>query len=160
MSKHDPHTEDDILVSREKILELFDPPPSKSAFFEWVNKGLVVKARGLTGYYLLNATRKKVKLPLIDVVAFRQKQSEPANRQIQIVYVAMAMIVPEIVSIINEYEFPEVLTPREIIEIRRLIEAHREPAIEQGELQFRMVYCRAVLDAEKMLQQSEGSLSP
>lgn len=154
MPSEDPHLEDDLLVCRERILELFDPQPSKSTFFDWVNKGTIVKARGLQGYYLLNASRKKMRMPPIDVAAYRKRDAESMNRQIQLVYVAMTMIVPEIVSIINEFELPEVLTPREIIEIRRLIEAHRESALEQGELQFRMVYCRAVLDAEKMRQQS------
>jgi len=66
--------EDDILVSRDKMIEMFDPPPERAIFFEWVNKGTVVKTLGLTGYFLLNATRKKVKLPLVDVKRYRAEQ--------------------------------------------------------------------------------------
>ena len=70
MPSKNPHLEDDIPVFRDKIIKMFDPPPGRSTFFEWVNKGTVVKVLGLTGYFLLNATRKKVKLPLLDVKRF------------------------------------------------------------------------------------------
>ena len=157
MPSKDPHLEDDILVSREKIIEMFDPPPGRSTFFEWVNKGTVVKARGLTGYFLLNATRKKVKLPPVDVASYRKQGTSPANRKLQLVYTALMLIVPEMAAVINEFELPEVLTPVEAIEIKRIAEAHREPALQQGELYFQVVYCRAVLDAEQISQKIGGS---
>jgi hypothetical protein len=55
-SKLESHIEDDLAVKRETIIKLFDPPPGKTTFHEWVNKGAIVKARNLKGYYLLNAT--------------------------------------------------------------------------------------------------------
>ena len=156
MPSKDPHLEDDILVSRDKIIEMFDPPPGRSTFFEWVNKGTVVKARGLTGYFLLNATRKKVKLPPLDIAAYRSQIASPSNRKLQLVYTALMLIVPEMTAVINEVELPEVLTPVEAIEIKRIAESHREPALQQRELYFQVVYCRAVLDAEKISQQLDG----
>ena len=36
MPSKDLHLEDDILVSREKNIEIFDPPPGRSTFFEWL----------------------------------------------------------------------------------------------------------------------------
>ncbi len=157
MPSKDPHLEDDILVSREKIIEMFDPPPGRSTFFEWVNKGTVVKARGLTGYFLLNATREKVKLPPVDVAAYRSQIASPANRKLQLVYTALAVILPEMTAVITEIELPEVLTPAESIEIKRIADAHREPALQQGELYFQVVYCRAVLDAEQISQKIGGN---
>jgi len=34
--------QDDLFVRRETILSFFDPPPSRSTFFECVDKGSVV----------------------------------------------------------------------------------------------------------------------
>jgi|GEM_PF-2514853 len=149
--------EDDIAVRREEICKLFDPPPGKTAFHDWVNKGTVVKARGLTGYFLLNATRKKVKLPPVDVVSYRKQGTSPANRKLQLVYVALMLIVPEMTAVINDIELPDALSLAEAIEIKRIAAAHREGALEQGELYFQVAYCRAVLDAEVLNQQLGGS---
>ena len=157
MPNEDPHLNDDLLVNREKILEMFDPEPSRSTFFDWVNKGTIVKARGIQGFYLLNASRKKLRMPPLDVSKYRKEEILSEDRRFQILYTAMSMLVPEIVAVINEVEFPEVLTPSEITEIRRLIEAHRESLAEQGEVHFRMAYCRAVLDAEKINQKIDGN---
>lgn len=156
MPSEDPHLDDDLLVNREKILEMFDPQPSRSTFFDWVNKGSIVKARGIQGFYLLNASRTKLRMPPVDIAKYREEEVSSENRSLQLVYTAMSMLVPEIVSVINEIEFPEVLTPAEIVEIKRLIDAHREPIEEQGEARFRMVYCRTVLDAELMNQKLDG----
>ena len=157
MPSEDPHLEDDILVSRDKIIEMFDPPPGRSTFFEWVNKGTVVKARGLTGYFLLNATRKKVKLPPVDVAAYRSQVASPSNRKLQLVYTALAVILPEMTAVITEIELPEVLTPSEVVQIKRIAAAHREGLLEQGDLYVQVVYCRAVLDAEKISQKLDVS---
>gem|GEM_PF-3108818 len=34
MPSKDAQLEDDILVSRDKIIEMFDPPPGRSTFFD------------------------------------------------------------------------------------------------------------------------------
>lgn len=40
MPSNDPHLEDDILVSREKIIEMFDPPPGRSVVVGCVGTGM------------------------------------------------------------------------------------------------------------------------
>lgn len=153
MSKKELEIEDDVLVRRETIMELFNPAPSRSTFFDWASSGRIKKARGLKGFYLLNATRKNLRMPPVDVASFRKQRECASNRQLQLVYVALMVIIPEMTSVINEIELPDALTPAEMMKVKRLIAAHREPALEQKELFFQVVYCRAVLDAELMSQE-------
>ncbi|WPJ95256.1 helix-turn-helix domain-containing protein [Coraliomargarita algicola] len=68
---------DDLCVRRENIEKLFHPPPAKSTFHEWINKGLIVQARGLSGYYLLNKTRVRLGLPPVDVKLARVERLNP-----------------------------------------------------------------------------------
>jgi hypothetical protein len=150
MPSNDPHLEDDILVSREKIIEMFDPPPGRSTFFEWVNKGTVVKARGLTAYFLLNATRKKVKLPPVDVAAYRSQIASPANRKRQVHFTALFMLVPDIVEIFSDIEVPEALTLEEYRRIQHLM-AMYGPELDLIEDPVgRIKFCRGALDMEAL----------
>jgi len=67
--------EDDIYVRREDILQYFNPPPGRATFYDWRDKGLVVPAsssRELKGYYKLNASLKRLGLPIRDVKAWRE----------------------------------------------------------------------------------------
>lgn len=150
MPSNDPHLEDDILVSREKIIEMFDPPPGRSTFFEWVNKGTVVKARGLTGYFLLNATRKKVKLPLVDVKRYRGQIASPANRQRQVHFTALFMLVPDIVEIFSDIEVPEALTLEEYRRIQHLIKIYGPELDPIEDPVGRIQFCRGALDMEAL----------
>ena len=67
--RYDPSNE--IFVRREEILELFSDqhgsPPSKATFFRYVDTGKVKKARGLQGWYKLNATRVELGMGPVDV---------------------------------------------------------------------------------------------
>ena len=150
MPSNDPHLEDDLLVSREKILEMFDPPPGRSTFFEWVNKGLVVKARGLTGYYLLNATRKKVKMPLVDVKRYRAEQQASSDQPRKLVYSALVALVPEVHDIITEIDLPDSMTPAEFVHVKTLVSSYEEALVGLNDsVEERLRFCRGVLDALK-----------
>jgi len=149
MPSKDPHLEDDILVSRDKIIEMFDPPPGRSTFFEWVNKGTVVKARGLTGYFLLNATRKKVKLPLVDVKRYRAEQHTSGDRPRQLVYTALVMLVSELNEVITEIDLPDTFTPAEYTRVKNLMADYEQPLAGLSDSVERLKFCRGVLDAQK-----------
>jgi hypothetical protein len=41
----------------------------KTAFHDWVNKGKIVRARDLTGYFLLNTKRVRLRMPPGDVTS-------------------------------------------------------------------------------------------
>jgi hypothetical protein len=73
-SKLESHIEDDLVVKRETIIKLFDPPPGRTTFHEWVNKGAIVKARNLKGYYLLNATRVRLGMNPVSIKDLRDRK--------------------------------------------------------------------------------------
>lgn len=70
---------DDIFVRWEDIAKLFHPPPGPSTFFDWINQGLIVKARGIKGYYLLNATRVRLGMNPIDTELARKQLGKPTD---------------------------------------------------------------------------------
>ena len=96
-SKFEAHIEDDIAVNREEICSLFNPPPGKTSFFDWVNKGHIVKARSIKGYYLLNATRVRQGMNPIDLQSYRQAiQSTPQGLHgRQLLYLAVLNTSPQ-----------------------------------------------------------------
>ena len=65
-----PIVKDEILVRREVIMALFNPPLPKSTFHDRAKGGECVSSR-VPGHYLLNATRKKQGMPLLDAKALR-----------------------------------------------------------------------------------------
>ena len=65
----------DLLVRKEAILEFISPKPSDATFYRWVNEDRVVSAGEFRGYYLLNATRKKLGLEPVDVKTFMEHRS-------------------------------------------------------------------------------------
>lgn len=76
------------------------------------------------------------------------------DRKLQVVYVALSLVVPEILQIISEIDCPDALTPAEIKKIRKFAEVHQVGIEEFGDDSLaRLAYCRAALDAEKMNQQ-------
>jgi hypothetical protein len=129
---------------------MFDPPPGRSTFFEWVNKGTVVKARGLTGYDLLNATRKKMKLPLIDVKRYRAEQQASSDQPRKLVYSALVMLVPEAHDIITEVDLPDTFTPAEYARVKNLMADYEQPLAGLSDSVERLKFCRGVLDAQKV----------
>ena len=135
--------EDDIAVRKEEILQLFNPPPGKTQFHEWIRRGKIKKARDLGGYFLLNATRKHLGLPLVDIKAFREKREsvDKGLKNRQLLYLAtLDTTAEELPDLVDSFKpitsadgcpdylrFPEVLLESEIEKIRimraRIIEA-------------------------------------
>ena len=68
---------DDLCVRREEIEKLFHPKPARTTFHDWVNKGLIVMARGLRGYYLLNKTRVRLGMNPVDLKRYRKEMAIP-----------------------------------------------------------------------------------
>lgn len=52
----------DFAVRREVILKFFEPPISKSTFYELVAKGKIAEVRELRGYYRLNESLSRLGL--------------------------------------------------------------------------------------------------
>lgn len=117
--------EDDIAVRKEEILELFSPPPGKTQFHEWIRRGKIKKARDLGGYFLLNATRKHLGMPLVDVKSLREKREgvDKTLKNRQLLYLAAKAADPFYGEKLPKYfEEPETLTEKEVEMIEDLKE--------------------------------------
>jgi hypothetical protein len=104
--------EDDVFVTREVIMALFDPPLKPSTFHNRANKGDFVLCKGLRGYYALNATRKKLGMPLVDPETYRDKlaQADESERARQLLHAALAVTVPEAIEAGLPLTLPSAMT--------------------------------------------------
>jgi hypothetical protein len=144
-----PKAEDDIAVRRDEICKLFNPPPGKTAFHDWVNKGKIVKARDLTGYFLLNATRLRLRMPPVDVKAYRRDYSaeQQAQRELQLRYIAVLELDDRMLHVMPDIPFPGALTQSDITEVLNLLDALRPNyATVEGDLQ-KASFCKGFLQA-------------
>ena len=110
-----PHKDaEDILVKREAIMVLFDPPLPKSTFHDRANRGEFASSK-VSGYYLLNKTRKKLGMDPVDVAEYRQKLAsiKDSERQRQLFHAALAVTVPEAIDAKLPLELPSEMTREE-----------------------------------------------
>jgi hypothetical protein len=142
-----PKAEDDIAVRREEICKLFNPPPGKTAFHDWVNKGKIVKARDLSGYFLLNATRLRLRMPPVDVKAYRKDYSaeQQAHRKLQLRYLAVLELDDRMLQVMPDIPFPGELTQSDIDEVISML-AELRPQYEtvEGDLP-KASFCKGFL---------------
>ncbi|CAA6692605.1 MULTISPECIES: hypothetical protein [unclassified Lentimonas] len=144
-----PQAEDDIAVRREEICKLFNPAPGKTAFHDWVNKGRIVKARGLTGYFLLNATRLRIRMPPVDVKAYRKDCSaeQQAQKELQLGYLAVLELDDRMFHVMPDIPFPDELTNADVQKVLHILDVHRPVYAEvEGDLE-KAAYCKGILDA-------------
>jgi len=126
-SKFEAHIEDDIAVMREEICSLFNPPPGKTSFHDWVNKGHIVKARSITGYYLLNATRVRQGMNPIDVRKYREaiKPSSKDLHNRQLLYLAIISTNPKFEKRTDHpFEIPQTLAYNDLRRIEQFEADH------------------------------------
>ena len=156
--------EDDLFVRRETILGFFDPAPSRSTFFEWVQQGLVVpggNSAALKGYYKLNESLARLELPMVDVGRWRKERNldNGYNRARSLYRSTLAIFVEEIL-LTNTEEPADHLNSQEMEKMAKVYEAHRPyldpttpPFTEDGVdyplkgLKERLAYCGGVLQS-------------
>jgi hypothetical protein len=61
-SKSSPSAYPEFAVRRETISRYFEPPLPRSTFHDFVNKGTIVAMKGIRGFYLLNASLRRLGL--------------------------------------------------------------------------------------------------
>jgi hypothetical protein len=89
--------DDDLMVRKDQIDALFNPHLGQSTFYKKVASGEIVKCRIIEGFYMLNATRRNLGLPPVDVEEYRRKHeldvqiAFPIERRLAVV--AMSCIV-------------------------------------------------------------------
>ncbi|MDP0497980.1 MAG: hypothetical protein Q7Q73_17400 [Verrucomicrobiota bacterium JB024] len=92
-------------------MALFNPPLPKSTFHDRVKRGEFASSK-VPGHYLLNATRKKLGMPLVDAKAYRAKlaQADESERARQLLHAALAVTVPEAIEAGLPLTLPSAMT--------------------------------------------------
>ena len=149
---------DDVAVRREEICKLFSPSPGKTAFHDWVNKGRIVKARGMSGFYLLNATRIRLNMPAVDVKAYRREMESKEKSQQQRNYIHLALIKldSEMAYLVPATKLPTTITAEDNQSINKFVTAFKQEyqALET-EIE-RVHYYRGVLEASEMIAEGQA----
>jgi hypothetical protein len=126
-SKFEAHIEDDIAVKRDEICSLFNPPPGKTSFFDWVNKGHIVKARSIKGYYLLNATRVRQGMNPIDLQSYRKaiRSTSKGLHNRQLLHLAVISTNPQLKKLAPPlFEIPQTLEDDDLRKIEQFKADH------------------------------------
>ncbi|QJE95280.1 hypothetical protein [Luteolibacter luteus] len=63
--KNQPVDYPEFAVSRDSLSNFFSPPLAKSTFYDLVNRGKIFPVSGVRGYYRLNASLRKLGMPLV-----------------------------------------------------------------------------------------------
>lgn len=156
--------EDDIAVKKETILKLFDPPPGKTQFHAWVNKGKIKKARDLGGYFLLNATRVHQGMPPVDIKAYRLnlKKRTRAYRKKQLLYAAFIDLDSALEFAFDDIELPETLETREVdfvCKASRSICKHFE-VLGIRDRYEKTIFCKGLLEENVELELIDDDFAP
>jgi hypothetical protein len=90
--KSEPTGYPEYAVRAEFIGRYFSPPLASSTFHDFVNKGKIVPMKGIRGFYLLNASLRR--LGLREVTELPQPPSTPSLEDV--VRLAFALIDPDL----------------------------------------------------------------
>jgi hypothetical protein len=137
----------EFAVRRETISRYFVPPLPRSTFHDFVNKGTIIPMKGVRGFYLLNASLRRLGLREVP------KLPEEASTR------SMEDIVRLAFSLIDSDLFPpptwmltvENLEQRDLEHARMLADLHRDEVSALDGAELKMAYLTGVLDAQVML---------
>ena len=128
---------DDIPMDRETLLKHLGVSPSKSAFYEWVQKGKVIKVPGPKNLYLLNQTRQRFGMEPLDVGPLRKDRArQPTNAddsadppeatERQILFMVFSALLPDFLEFYPWDIWPESFSEREWGTVDALYNLHKK----------------------------------
>ena len=139
----DPATDlPDFGVQREVISGYFSPPLPRSTFYDLVNKGKILPVKGLKGFYLLNASLRR--LGLREVVRLPESGSRTPE---DLVHLAFSLIDPTVFPSPSWLLSGEVIAPNDLTLIQMLVEKHAEGVSGLRSFSEKHAYLHGVLDA-------------
>ncbi|WPJ94375.1 hypothetical protein SH580_13125 [Coraliomargarita algicola] len=117
---------EDLLVTRELLSQATEPPIKKTTFHKLVRKGVIVQCAHIKGRYYMNKSRARMKLPPLDVSRVRAEMQAlaGANRNRELLFAAMAVLVEEAVVVFSGEAKPENVTPQEAQYVADLVVLH------------------------------------
>lgn len=152
-SKSPPTGYPEYAVRRETISRYFEPPLPRSTFHDFVNKGVIIPMKGIRGFYLLNASLRRLGLREVPKLP-----EEPATRSLEkIVRLAFSLIDPELFPPPSWLLTVEELDPKDADHARLLADQHREAVTALDCAELKVAYLGGVLDAQVMLAEGVKS---
>ena len=147
---------DDLCVRREEIEKLFHPPPAKATFHRWVNEEVVVMARGLSGYFLLNRTRVRLGMPPVDVNAYRESLVMPEQQKPEVPDEAVVVEAP--IPSIRAHP-PQLMTVKEAAKYLTVSPASMHRELKAGRIRFARLGRRILIRSKDLDIYVENNLA-
>ena len=141
-SKNEPTGYPEYAVRAEFIGRYFSPPLASSTFHDFVNKGKIVPMKGIRGFYLLNASLRR--LGLREVPELPQPPSTPSLEDI--VRLAFTMIDPDLFPAPSWLLDVEAIDAKDFDHATRLAEQHRDEVHSYEHVALKQHYFQGVLD--------------
>ena len=139
-------------VRREMISAYFHPPLPRSTFHDFVNKGTIIPMKGIRGFYLLNASLRRLGLREVP-----ELPKDPTERSMEdIVRLAFSLIDP------LAFPPPSWLLTVETIDIkdadhaRRIADQHQAAVDALDNVYLKIAYLGGVLDAQVMAEDEQA----
>jgi len=142
-----PPSAPEFAVRRETISKYFDPPLPRSTFHDFVNKGSIIPMKGVRGFYLLNASLRRLGLKETS----KLPETEARRTMEDILRLAFTFI--------DEGLFPapswlldvEELSMREVDHASRIANEHRNAVEQLDSDRLKLAYFAGVLDGQRLI---------
>ena len=138
----------EFAVRRETISRYFDPPLPRSTFHDFVNKGTIIPMKGIRGFYLLNASLRR--LGLREVPSLPESAATRSTEDL--LRLAFTLIDPDIFPAPSWMLEVEELDLKDADHARLLADLHRDPVTALGSAVEKLAYFGGVLDAQVMME--------
>lgn len=137
----------EFAVRRETISRYFEPPLPRSTFHDFVNKGIIIPMKGIRGFYLLNASLRRLGLREVP-----RLPEDPAMRSIEdIVRLAFSFIDSDLFPPPSWMLVVEKLELRDVEHAQLLANLHRKEVNALNSVVLKIAYLEGVLDAQVMI---------
>ena len=142
----------EFAVRREAISAYFHPPLPRSTFHDFVNKGTIIPMKGIRGFYLLNASLRRLGLREVP-----ELPKDPTER-------SMEDIIRLAFSLIDPLAFPpppwlltvETIDMKDADHARRIADQHQAAVDALDNVYLKIAYQGGVLDAQVMSEEEQA----
>jgi hypothetical protein len=147
-SKEPPTGYPEFAVRRETISAYFHPPLPRSTFHDFVNKGTIIPMKGIRGFYLLNASLRRLGLREVP-----ELPKDPTERSMEdIIRLAFSLIDPLVFPPPSWLLTVETINMKDADHARRIADQHQAAVDALDNVYLKIAYQGGVLDAQVMAE--------
>jgi hypothetical protein len=144
--KNDPTDFPEFAVRAEVICRFFSPPLPSSTFYDFVNKGKIVRLKGIRGFYKLNDSLRRLGLREVP----KLPEEIPARTPEEIIRLAFCMMDPEVFEAPSWLLDVEVIDAADLHHAEAIVALHKDALSELSDDRTKRGYLQGVLDAAAM----------